>query len=151
MTSNGTETTEIEDDVADDLLSPQDGDPTQHAEVSCAEPRCCYLPWLMYTDNAQLKPLTTTLPDSLRQNGPEESNSVIHAPESFHSWVCFVCCHPCCDSLTHACPQTSRDSTARQSQASEKSSPKGANADLTSASGNVCGVRISLRFVALAC
>ncbi|PMB65956.1 hypothetical protein BM221_008155 [Beauveria bassiana] len=34
VTSNGTETTEIEDDVADDLLSPQDGDPTQNTEVA---------------------------------------------------------------------------------------------------------------------
>lgn len=33
VTSNGTEATEIEDDVADDMMSPQDGDPTQHSEV----------------------------------------------------------------------------------------------------------------------
>ncbi|KAJ6784588.1 hypothetical protein PWT90_05512 [Aphanocladium album] len=96
VTSNGTETTEIEDDVADDLLSPQDGDPTQHTE---------------------LLPLTTTLPDSVRQKGPEESNSVIHAPESFRSW-------------------TSSESTARQIQASEKLSPKMDQASLPSSPPN---------------
>ncbi len=42
VTSNGTETTEIEDEAADDLLSPQDGDPTQHHEVrspTCSIPQ----------------------------------------------------------------------------------------------------------------
>ncbi|KAM0667511.1 hypothetical protein ACQRIU_003376 [Beauveria bassiana] len=92
VTSNGTETTEIEDDVADDLLSPQDGDPTQ---------------------NTELLLLTTTLSDSVHQQGTEESNSVIHAPESFRSW-------------------TSKESTTRQSQTGEKSSPKMDEAKLPS-------------------
>ncbi|ATY59436.1 hypothetical protein A9K55_002813 [Cordyceps militaris] len=96
VTSNGTETTEIEDDVADDLLSPQDGDPTQHTELLL---------------------LTTTLPDSIRQKGLEESNSVIHAPESFRSW-------------------TSNESTTRQSQSSEKSSPQMDDASLPSSPPN---------------
>ncbi len=39
------------------------------------------------TNNCQALTLATTLPDSIRQKGPEESNSVIHAPESFRSWV----------------------------------------------------------------
>ncbi|KAM3442312.1 hypothetical protein NHJ13734_002420 [Beauveria thailandica] len=92
VTSNGTETTEIEDDVADDLLSPQDGDPTQ---------------------NTELLPLTTTLSDSVHQQGTEESNSVIHAPESFRSW-------------------TSKESTTRKSQTDEKSSPRMDEAKLPS-------------------
>ncbi|OAA49698.1 hypothetical protein ISF_09401 [Cordyceps fumosorosea ARSEF 2679] len=98
VTSNGTEATEIEDDVADDLLSPQDGDPTQHTE---------------------LLPLKTTLPDSIRQKGPEEADSVIHAPESFRSW-------------------TASDSTTRasQSQTSEKSSPQMDDASLPSSPPN---------------
>lgn len=31
--------------------------------------------------------LTTNLPDIVRQGNPEEAVSVIHAPESFASWV----------------------------------------------------------------
>ncbi|OAQ99851.1 hypothetical protein LLEC1_05183 [Akanthomyces lecanii] len=97
VTSNGTETTEIEDEAADDLLSPRDGDPTQHHEALT---------------------LTTTVPDSIRQKGPEESDSVIHAPESFRSW-------------------TSNESTARQSQPSEISSPEMDDASLPSSPPHV--------------
>lgn len=35
----------------------------------------------------QLVMLTTNIPDHVRQTGSEEAVSVIHAPESFHSWV----------------------------------------------------------------
>lgn len=31
--------------------------------------------------------LTTNLPEIVRQSNPEEAVSVIHAPESFASWV----------------------------------------------------------------
>lgn len=31
--------------------------------------------------------LATNLPDNVRQGGAEEAVSVIHAPESFKSWV----------------------------------------------------------------
>lgn len=31
--------------------------------------------------------LTTNIPEHVRQSGSEEAVSVIHAPESFHSWV----------------------------------------------------------------
>lgn len=38
----------------------------------------------------QLLMLTTNLPESVRQSNSEEAVSVIHAPESFASWVCSV-------------------------------------------------------------
>jgi hypothetical protein len=67
VTSNGTETTEIEDDASDeiDVLS-NTGSSSQRSEL------------LM---------LTTNLPDTMRQNNSEETISVIHAPESFVNWV----------------------------------------------------------------
>jgi hypothetical protein len=34
--------------------------------------------------------LTTNLPESVRQSSNEEAISVIHAPESFSSWVSFI-------------------------------------------------------------
>ncbi len=33
--------------------------------------------------------LKTNLPDHVRQSGSEEAVSVIHAPESFQTWVCY--------------------------------------------------------------
>ncbi|KAH6609307.1 hypothetical protein Trco_002653 [Trichoderma cornu-damae] len=57
VTSNGTETTEIEDDIADDIE----------------------------LDRTLM--LTTNLPEIVRQGNSEEAVSVIHAPESFASWA----------------------------------------------------------------
>ncbi|KAL2675203.1 hypothetical protein Neosp_011385 [[Neocosmospora] mangrovei] len=67
VTSNGTETTEIEDDIAEDL----------HREVS--EPRP--------SRRSELLMLTTNLPENVKQTSTDEAVSVIHAPESFASWV----------------------------------------------------------------
>ncbi|EFX06074.1 hypothetical protein CMQ_4143 [Grosmannia clavigera kw1407] len=61
VTSNGTETTEIEDDEAEDSIGDQ--------------------------RNSQLIMLRTNLPSHIRQASSEEAVSVIHAPESFHSWM----------------------------------------------------------------
>ncbi|KAH0530507.1 hypothetical protein TsFJ059_005119 [Trichoderma semiorbis] len=68
VTSNGTETTEIEDDVADDLELDHHvaGPPPRHSDMFM---------------------LTTNLPEIVRQGNPEEAVSVIHAPESFASWA----------------------------------------------------------------
>ncbi|KAL7926766.1 hypothetical protein ACQKWADRAFT_88844 [Trichoderma austrokoningii] len=69
VTSNGTETTEIEDDVADDAqlnTVPKENIYRQHSGVFR---------------------LTTNLPDIVRQGNPDEAVSVIHAPESFASWA----------------------------------------------------------------
>ena len=67
VTSNGTETTEIEDDVADDVVSPLVSDAS-----SVVRP--------------ETLAVTTDLPDEIRQ-GNGESNSVIHAPENIANWV----------------------------------------------------------------
>ncbi|KAF4955722.1 hypothetical protein FSARC_11783 [Fusarium sarcochroum] len=67
VTSNGTETTEIEDDVSEDI----------DKEV----------PGRNVARRSELLMLTTNLPESVRQSSNEEAVSVIHAPESFASWV----------------------------------------------------------------
>ncbi|KAL7908733.1 hypothetical protein GGI35DRAFT_480331 [Trichoderma velutinum] len=68
VTSNGTETTEIEDDIADDLELDH--------PVAVPPPR-----------RSNMFMLTTNLPEIVRQGNPEEAVSVIHAPESFASWA----------------------------------------------------------------
>ncbi|KAM5355481.1 hypothetical protein ACJ41O_002127 [Fusarium nematophilum] len=65
VTSNGTETTEIEDDVSEDV----------HRETTARDRR------------SELLMLATNLPDAMRQSSTEEAVSVIHAPESFASWA----------------------------------------------------------------
>ncbi|KAM0564617.1 hypothetical protein ACHAPJ_000832 [Fusarium lateritium] len=67
VTSNGTETTEIEDDVSEDI----------DKEV----------PDRSVARRSELLMLTTNLPESMRQSSNEEAVSVIHAPESFASWA----------------------------------------------------------------
>ncbi|KAH7197220.1 uncharacterized protein B0J16DRAFT_377672 [Fusarium flagelliforme] len=67
VTSNGTETTEIEDDVSEDI----------EREVTNKQS----------ARRSELLMLTTNLPESVRQSSTEEAVSVIHAPESFSSWV----------------------------------------------------------------
>ncbi|KAM0203501.1 hypothetical protein ACHAPA_000539 [Fusarium lateritium] len=67
VTSNGTETTEIEDDVSEDIEREAPG--RSNARRS------------------ELLMLTTNLPESVRQSNSEEAVSVIHAPESFANWV----------------------------------------------------------------
>ncbi|KAJ0122172.1 hypothetical protein J7T55_002684 [Diaporthe amygdali] len=67
VTSNGTETTEIDDEA----LSETSDQP------SAPEPE----------SPPQLKMLRTNLPDAMRTTSSEEAISVIHAPESFHQWA----------------------------------------------------------------
>ncbi|KAL1861679.1 hypothetical protein VTK73DRAFT_6975 [Phialemonium thermophilum] len=64
VTSNGTETTEIEDDFHDDT--------TQQEDTRSGHP--------------QLMMLRTNIPDHIRRSVNEEVVSVIHAPESFQTW-----------------------------------------------------------------
>ena len=89
VTSNGTETTEIEDEeVAEDQSRSNFG---PHPQVA-----------LSFGDavgrraNAvQLRMLKTNIPDHVRHNLSEEAVSVIHAPENFQSWVRYraaACC-----------------------------------------------------------
>lgn len=67
VTSNGTETTEIEDDFAEDI----------HRDTSDPRP----------SRRSELLMLTTHLPENVHQTSNDEAVSVIHAPESFASWV----------------------------------------------------------------
>ncbi|KUI70682.1 hypothetical protein VM1G_06124 [Cytospora mali] len=67
VTSNGTETTEIEDDALSET-----GDQAVPVDVG---------------GTPQLKLLKTNVIDSVRTTSSEEAVSVIHAPESFHQWA----------------------------------------------------------------
>jgi hypothetical protein len=69
VTSNGTETTEIEDDATEEVrrASTLDEGPERRRSGALL--------------------LTTALPDNVRQSSGEDAVSVIHAPESFASWV----------------------------------------------------------------
>ncbi|KAL6413642.1 hypothetical protein AUP68_03163 [Ilyonectria robusta] len=67
VTSNGTETTEIEDDASEDV----------HQETNSTNSG----------RRSELWMLSTNLQDSVRQPSSEEAVSVIHAPESFAAWV----------------------------------------------------------------
>lgn len=84
VTSNGTETTEIDDEALSETsdqpsVSEPEGPPQVRDSV-----RKSYEPSLTPT---QLKMLRTNLPDAVRTGSNEEAVSVIHAPESFHQWV----------------------------------------------------------------
>ncbi|KAI5863004.1 hypothetical protein GGS23DRAFT_47721 [Durotheca rogersii] len=85
VTSVGTEATEIEDEVSDEVRSQ----PT----AANPDPR------------PQVLMLSTDIPDQAWRVSGEEAVSVIHAPESFHSW------------------KTS-ESSPRQSESTLKTSPK---------------------------
>lgn len=67
VTSNGTETTEIEDDASEDVHQETAGTSSGR--------------------RSELWMLSTNLQDSVRQPSSEEAVSVIHAPESFAAWV----------------------------------------------------------------
>jgi hypothetical protein len=85
VTSNGTETTEIEDEPADDALGHNGSSSMpQHRQVGLA----AFHAWLPVADivNQQLTMLRTNVTDEERKAG-QESVSVIHAPESFGEWV----------------------------------------------------------------
>lgn len=85
VTSNGTETTEIEDDAlsdAGDQAVPAETGSTPQVRTSGDAALDAF--WLTPT---QLKSLKTNVPDSVRTTSSEEAVSVIHAPESFQQWV----------------------------------------------------------------
>jgi hypothetical protein len=98
VTSNGTETTEIEDDVADDIE-------LDHHMAGSNSSR-----------HSDMLMLTTSLPEIVRQSSSEEAVSVIHAPESFASWV-------------------SSEPSAKSISSMERSSPKDDGASQPSSTG----------------
>lgn len=71
--------------------------------------------------------LKTNIPEQIRKSVSEESVSVIHAPESFRSWVSLGSPLPLdvmLLKLTLNMEQTSTEPTAKQEQMSERDSPK---------------------------
>ncbi|KND91428.1 hypothetical protein TOPH_04043 [Tolypocladium ophioglossoides CBS 100239] len=66
VTSNGTETTEIEDDASEEVYQ------AHTVDIDTAR-------------RSELLMLTTNLPEAIRQSNSEEAVSVIHAPEGFRS------------------------------------------------------------------
>ncbi|TVY49805.1 hypothetical protein LOCC1_G000430 [Lachnellula occidentalis] len=72
VTSNGTETTEIEDEVAENVV---EGRPTPPSMPGSAD------------SQSTLKRLSTNIPDRYRSSIDDESISVIHAPEGFRDFA----------------------------------------------------------------
>jgi hypothetical protein len=84
VTSNGTATTEIDDEAADNA-EEENGQVRRSVGRSgeCEGP--CQL-----ADSAQLMMLRTNIPDHIRRPVSEEVVSVIHAPPSFQNWVWLI-------------------------------------------------------------
>ncbi|KAJ5037265.1 uncharacterized protein L3040_007442 [Drepanopeziza brunnea f. sp. 'multigermtubi'] len=74
VTSNGTETTEIEDEVADEVQE-QETRPSPPRLVGSAD------------SQATLKRISTNLPDDARSSAGDESVSVIHAPKGYGQFI----------------------------------------------------------------
>ncbi|KAI1324822.1 hypothetical protein F5Y16DRAFT_423568 [Xylariaceae sp. FL0255] len=87
VTSVGTVVTEIDDEVSDEAQSVP----------SAANPE----------PQPQLLMLKTNLSDQVRQTASEEAISVIHAPESFHSWASSETASKQSESTLHPSPRTS--------------------------------------------
>lgn len=85
VTSNGTETTEIEDEESDEVHQPSYRG-AQEPQVRVSSPRSTSSEGDA-NHLGQLMMLKTNIPDQIRRSVNEESVSVIHAPESFRSWV----------------------------------------------------------------
>lgn len=87
--------------------------------------------------------LTTNLPENMRQPSTEEAVSVIHAPESFASWVRLLPLRMILSraSVVDNLCQTSASSTAQQSPPSERTSPKANEEALADLNGSVEKVR----------
>lgn len=84
VTSNGTETTEIDDEA---LSETSDQVSVSESEGPPQVWDCVRKSSESMLTRAQLKMLRTNLPDAVRTGSSEEAVSVIHAPESFHQWV----------------------------------------------------------------
>lgn len=86
--------------------------------------------------------LATDLPQTVRQAGQEEAVSVIHAPESFTSWVGKLLSSLA--TLVLRAEQTSTEPTL-ELQRSEQTSPRADSASLATLNGSPPQVYISLR------
>lgn len=81
VTSNGTE---IEDEAAEEIAEQANFDVAHPAQVAITTP----LVFKQTTNRSQLMMIKTNIPDHVRKSlFSEEVVSVIHAPQSFQSWV----------------------------------------------------------------
>jgi hypothetical protein len=91
VTSNGTETTEIEDDgPLEPNFHDTPGDRAHHHLVRPSPTWTAASP-IANGRSPQMVMLKTNLPDNVRRSG-EELVSVIHAPEGFQNWVRIASC-----------------------------------------------------------
>ena len=94
VTSNGTETTEIDDNISEGISEGAHDDEEVPAR---AESQQTVRAWQdsseMAADYVQLVRLSTNIPDSLRSAIDDESVSVIHAPQDFTKFVCLHASH----------------------------------------------------------
>lgn len=81
VTSNGTATTEIDDEAADNA-EEENGQVRRSVGPSGEDAGPC-----QFANSAQLMMLRTNIPDHIRRPLSEEVVSVIHAPPSFQNWV----------------------------------------------------------------
>jgi hypothetical protein len=88
--------------------------------------------------------LATDLPETVRQAEQEEAVSVIHAPESFTSWVSK--CRSISGTLVLRAQQTSTESTL-EPQRSEQTSPRADSASLATLNGSSLQVYILCTFL----
>lgn len=93
VTSVGTEVTEIDDEVSDELLM-----------------------------------LATNIPDQVRQTANEEAVSVIHAPESFHSWTSLGGSPKQSESTQRGSPRSSKSSSPSSKPEDKSAPPAGGHA-----------------------
>lgn len=84
VTSNGTATTEIEDEAADNA-EEENGQVRRSVGRGGEGGVPCQL-----ANSAQLMMLRTNIPDHIRRPLSEEVVSVIHAPPSFQNWVWLI-------------------------------------------------------------
>ena len=89
VTSNGTEATEIDDEISEEALDrPSAANPGPQPQVRAH----LVLDARIYQTNPpQLMMLGTNISDSIRKELAGESLSVIHAPENFGSFVWSPC------------------------------------------------------------
>ena len=93
VTSNGTETTEIEDEASDDVAHENKPSPPRMSVGGdslvnvCLDCQVSGDMLLIALQLKRLSTLSTNLPENFRSSADDESISVIHAPEGYGSFV----------------------------------------------------------------
>ncbi|PFH60333.1 hypothetical protein XA68_11110 [Ophiocordyceps unilateralis] len=123
VTSNGTETTEIEDDVSEEVHQAHmtEVEASRGSGLLFSTPPALE-PALSDRRASQLPVLSTNLPDTVRQSSSEDAVSVIHAPENLSSWSL---AKPVSEAVqsTHSSPEVGAHDSAVAKETPQKSSP----------------------------